>query len=563
MLSHSFSQFLATQHRPSHPDFQELVKELCELTENGSSCLDLTKQEKHSLAEWKNILQCDQNGSAVGSPGTHTPLILTPNDKLFLQRYHLHETNVFNAIDHAAQSESGELTAEMRSRVEALFKTINGNDQAAAALSALKNRLTIISGGPGTGKTTTVVDILQLLREFGHFSLPSDCLLLAPTGKAADRLRQSIINGLNDKKRPTDDFPTDTATIHRALGWVPGSIEFRHHAGNPLNAKVVVIDETSMVDLPLMARLLDAIPNTAKIILLGDKNQLSSIDVGTVLNDLMDASDQTTHPITQCSVTLRKSWRTTGAINDACAAIRDGHSADAWEIITKSSNTASSADSPVPGAIIQQSPPANLHAAITTFVESYWLPVIQNEQLTPLEKIQQIDQFRILTPTHKGLYGVLSINQIVDKILAAHGIPQRDIWYPGRSVIVQSNDYSLGIYNGDIGLTLQDENNPEAIKVCFQSGDDIQQIAPALLPECATAWALTIHRTQGSEYNHILLIIPPNHGDQQSKILSRELLYTGLSRAKQSATLWCTEETLTQTINTTVQRASGLSDMFR
>jgi len=563
MLSQHFSHFLAQNHCSDHSEFEQLVKKLCEVSESGSSCLDLNNNEPLTFSEWKEILLCDAEGSAVGSPGSDTPLILTPEGKLFLQRYYLHENTVFKVIDHAARATPQEISNDTLKRVEELFTTLEGNDQASAAISAIKHRLTIISGGPGTGKTTTVVKILSLLRELGQFTLPSDCLLLAPTGKAADRLRQSIIGGLEGLKTfnvSVEDFPSETSTIHRALGWKPNSIEFRHHAQNPLNAKVVVVDETSMVDLPLMARLLNAIPSDAKIILLGDKNQLASIDVGTVLNDLMDASEQTTHPISECSINLRKSWRTTGAISEACNAIRDGKADEAWKTITTSSQTPEEL-----GAIILEKPPKNLHAALLPFVKKHWLPALLNPDLSTAEKLKTIDKFRILTPTHNGPYGVKAINQTVDKILMTHGIPnpKRDIWYVGRSVIVQSNDYTLGIFNGDIGLTLPSQSQPDALNVYFKSGDEIKEISPALLPETDTAWALTIHRTQGSEYEHILLIVPPSSDPENpSKILSRELLYTGLSRAKQSATLWCTEESLSQTVDTTVQRASGLTSMF-
>lgn len=562
MISHSFSQFITQHHTPPHPDFQPLVWQLSELTENGSSCLNLKENNLHTHDEWLDILRCDQSGSAVGSPGSTTPLILTPDGKLYLQRYYLFEQQVFTAINHAARGKQNTLGDATEQRIANLFSHPDSADQANATRCALRNRFTIISGGPGTGKTTTVVKILLLLRELNHFTLPTDCLLLAPTGKAADRLRQSILGGLAYENIPSDDFPTETSTIHRALGWKPDSIEFRHNADNPLNSKVVVIDETSMVDLPLMARLLDAIPEDARIILLGDKNQLSSIQVGTVLSDLMDAAEKSTHPIKDCTITLKKSWRTSGPISAACNAIRDGDANLAWTEITES-------PADTTGAIIHATPPKELIAALSPFVEKYWLPVLLNTEMSPLEKIQAIDQFRILTPTHKGLYGVQSINQTIDNILSAHGIPKRDVWYNGRSVIVQSNDYNLGIYNGDIGLTLAEKNDPAdgsaSMLVCFKSGDDIKKVPPALLPECATAWALTIHRTQGSEYDHILMIIPPNQkedGKDESKILSRELLYTGLSRAKKSATLWCTEKGLRQTIAKTVQRASGLSDMF-
>jgi len=561
-LPEAFSQFIAKHHSPENPDFQCLIKNLCEVTENGSSCLSIKSDDKLSYAKCLELLNCDGADSAVGSPGSNSPIILSPNGDLFLQRYYLYEKRVFNAIDAAARNGATPSNDPIEQEIKKLFPDDNSADQAKAARCALTNRLCIITGGPGTGKTTTVVKILQLLRQFNYFSHPSDCLLLAPTGKAADRLRQSILGGLNYQKIPVEDFPTETSTIHRALGWRPNNIEFRHNAGNPLNTKVVVVDETSMVALPLMARLLDAIPEDARIILLGDKNQLSSIQVGTVLSDLISAAEQTSHPIKNCTITLKKSWRTSGSVGEACDAIRDNNAPLAWKIITKSPEG-------TPGSIIQADPPENLHQALEQHVKKHWLPVLLDDSMNEMEKIQGIDQFRILTPTHQGPYGVLAINKTINSILAEHGIPNASSpWYHGRSVIVQRNDYNLGIYNGDVGLTLVDTSLPHtaassseysSLCVHFKRGDELKKIPPALLPECSTAWALTIHRTQGSEYDHILLIIPPH---KESKILSRELLYTGLSRAKKSATIWCTEDSLHQAINTTVQRASGLTSMF-
>lgn len=558
MIASHFSNFIAQYHKGSTHAFKSLIRKLCELTDSGSSCLDLHDEPEHSVKEWLDILRCDLDGSAVSSPGGTTPLILTDHHQLYLQRYFLHEKHVFDAIDRAARTPPSEISENILSDIHQLLGDPETNDQAKAAVCALRNRLSIISGGPGTGKTTTVVSILEILRKNGSFSTATECLLLAPTGKAADRLRQSIQGGLLRLKIESDPFPTETSTIHRALGYRPDSIEFRHHANNPLHARVVVIDESSMVDLPLMARLLDAIPDDARIILLGDKNQLASVQVGTVLSDLMQASQTCDHPIQDCSVTLRTSYRTKGAISQACDAIRSGNAKQCWVVMQESTESPE-----FEGTIRHELPPQNLHKALSEFVNLHWLPVLQNTELSKKEQIRQIDQFRILTPTNKGIYGVESINHTIDQILISHGIPKRDIWYPGRSVIIQKNDYTMGLYNGDIGLTLQDDTaQTSSLSVYFQSNeeaDGVKGFSPALLPECNTAWALTIHRTQGSEYEHILLIIPPN---KDSKILSRELLYTGLSRAKQSATIWCSEDNLIQTIESTVQRASGLSNMF-
>lgn len=550
MLAKHFSDFLSKRHQPASRDFASLIERLSEAVEAGSSCLDLRSHKKHSLEDWNAILATDADSSTVASPGGNSPLILTDEGRLYLQRYYLHEKGIFGKVQQWLSQPVDKVGASTKKLYQQYFPDSEGDDQALAAMTALQRRFTIISGGPGTGKTTTVLKVLLLLREQGYFSDPSDCLLLAPTGKAADRLRQSILGGISQLEMLPIDLPTEAATIHRALGFRPGSIEFRHNADNPLSAKVVVIDESSMVDLPLMHRLLDAISDDARIILLGDKNQLASVQVGTVLSDFMEAAEAGDCLLSKSTITLQKSFRTQGPINAACAHIRDGDADAAWETVLASPKD-------VTGATVFQALPSRLRNALTPFVETHWLPILKNSELSAAEKIKGIDNFRILTPTHKGPYGIAAINQAVEQILASHGIDTQQVWYPGRSVLVQHNDHSLGIYNGDTGLTGTDaEGNPS---VSFAGAEGTRSFSPARIPEVHTAWALTIHRTQGSEYQHILLVIPPV---EDSPILSRELLYTGLSRAKKSATLWCTEQSFKQTVGSTVQRASGLSAMF-
>lgn len=548
MPSEHFAKFLSKRHQPYSKDFYHLVRQLSEAVEAGSSCLHLKHHKRHSLAEWLDILQPDAELSTVCSPGGNAPVVLTEQGHLYLQRYYLHELGIFEKLSQWISQPLDSISAATKKKFNELFP--EKNDQSLAAETALKRRFTIISGGPGTGKTTTVLKILILLSKQGYYSEPTDVLLLAPTGKAADRLKQSILGGIADLGELPLDLPHESSTIHRTLGFRPGTIEFRHNATNPLAAKVVVIDESSMVDLPLMQRLLDAIPATARIILLGDKNQLASVQVGTVLSDIMEAADSSKTALKQCSVTLRKSYRTQGPINATCGHIKNGDTDAAWDTLTSSS-----ADEI--GATIQQELPRQLRSKLTPFVEQHWLPILKDDNLTPEQKLEGIDRFRILCPTHKGPYGIAAINQAVEQILASNGFDTQQVWYAGRSIIIQQNDHALGVYNGDTGLVLAgDEDNS---LVHFSSADELRSFSPSRLPEAKTAWALTIHRTQGSEYDHILLVIPPV---EDSPILSRELLYTGLSRAKKSATVWCSEDSFKQTINATVQRASGLSAMF-
>jgi exodeoxyribonuclease V alpha subunit len=571
MIATHFARFLSQWHEPRHDDFFRLVESLSVAVENGSSCLDLNNVEDLTKAQCQGILACDRDGSAVGSPGRSSPLILTPEGRLYLQRYYLHEKKIFDALDARARQDAEPVPRDLLKRVSEAFGCVEDNDQAAAALCALRQRVTILSGGPGTGKTYTAARILRLLRERGAFDHAADCLLLAPTGKAAERLRQSIESAL--KGDDDTELPRKTATIHRALGYRHGSIEFLHNVDNPLAARVVIVDETSMVSLPLMARLLDALRPDARLILLGDKNQLASIQVGTVLADLMEIADSGSHPLAKCAVTLRKSHRNQGSIHRACEAIRSGDADKAWQEITGSAADAE-------GAIVHDLPPDNVEAAIGQFVNRHWLPALRDRSLTPLQKLRAIDRFRILTPTHQGRFGVEAINRIVERFLAANAMSVTGTWFHGRSIIVQRNDYGLNIFNGDTGLALESGNGKLA--VCFagssrsEDGPSVvndqhdrqenetaeecyRQVTPARLPEVKSAWALTIHRTQGSEYDEILLIIPPT---RDSKILSRELLYTGLSRARTKATLWCDEAGLRDTVATTVRRASGLPELF-
>lgn len=549
MLSEHFAKFLSNRHQPSSKDFYHLVRQLSEAVEAGSSCLHLKNHKRHSLSGWRDdILQPDAELSTVCSPNGHAPLVLTEQGHLYLQRYYLHELGIFEKVSQWITQPVDSISAATKKQFNILFP--EQNDQAQAAETALKRRFSIISGGPGTGKTTTVLKILMLLREQGYYSDPTDVLLLAPTGKAADRLKQSILGGIADLGELPLDLPHESSTIHRTLGFRPGTIEFRHNAANPLSAKVVVIDESSMVDLPLMHRLLDAIPSTARIMLLGDKNQLASVQVGTVLSDMMEAAESSKTALKECSVTLRKSYRTQGPINATCAQIKDGNEDAAWAALTSSTVDEI-------GATIHQELPRQLRSKLAPFVERHWLPILKDNSLTPEQKLTGIDRFRILCPTHNGPYGIAAINQAVEQILTANGFNTQQVWYPGRSIIIQQNDHALGVYNGDTGLVLSNDED-DAI-VHFSSADELRSFAPSRLPEAKTAWALTIHRTQGSEYDHILLVIPPA---EDSQILSRELLYTGLSRAKKSATVWCSEKSFKDTIKATVQRASGLTAMF-
>lgn len=552
MIAPHLYTFLSKHHCAAGEPFRQILTELSDALEAGSSCLPL-EQSLLSKEGLREALACGQEGSVVGHSGASTPLILH-EDKLYFSRYFSYEKEIADSLLKRLEN-SGSLSSDLESQLSALF---TDKDQAEAARKALCNSFSIISGGPGTGKTTTVRNILLLLQQNGDYQDASEVLMLAPTGKAADRLRQSLKNGSDSGD--VESLPTETHTIHRALGGRPGSVNFRHDQGNPLPARIVIIDESSMVPLPLMAKLIRALPQDAKLILLGDQFQLNSVEVGSVLADLISSHEDPTSPMHHAVTILRKSYRNQGSIHDACEAIKSGDPTAFFSLLSESENGKLTEDK-----LLHLSPlPYPIQPSLEPLIKEHWVPVLTTSDLSIEDRLQRIDDFRILTPTHHGPHGIEAVNQTVEAILRSAGVDTADPWYEGRSVIVQENDHHLGIYNGDTGLCVTTEKGER--KVAFPSADSaegIRLLSPTILPAVSTAWALTIHRTQGSEYNNILLILPELGEDTDaSSLTTRELLYTGLSRTKAQASLWATPETLTRTIENQALRASGLQGLL-
>ena len=571
MLAHFLSKHHIHRDDTARVDFEAIVTALEEAIGQGASCIDLS----HPIAacslthpiNWPEWLHCNHSGSAVSDPSGFSPLILK-DQKLYLARYYEYESTVARELTSRLAIADTEVPTTLNPLLNTLFRHASATDQKRAAQMALQKHVCVITGGPGTGKTTTVVNILFLLTIMGKIRSSEHTLLLAPTGKATDRLSQSIRQGIQRlaEEVPEDailasSLPYQASTIHRALGYRPNSTEFRHHKDNRISADLVIIDETSMVDLPLMAKLLQALPLGCKLILLGDQNQLSSVQVGSVLADLVQAANQKSL-LTPCVTNLQKTFRTSGDIKTCCDFIRQGDAHQAWNIASSHhSNTANEI-----GRIHTHSLPNNIPNkiinALEPFVLEHWLPVLKDDSLSPQSKLEHIDRFRILTPTNLGPYGVRTINHTVNRILAHHGIMTEDPWFIGRSIIVTANQYSTHVFNGDTGIVLADPQKSDSPVVYFSASPQrAPYMSPTRLPSSDTAWALTIHRTQGSEYEHILLILPPSM-EHNSQLISRELLYTGLSRAKVSATIWCEEENFKEVIQTPILRPSGLADRF-
>lgn len=467
------------------------------------------------------------------------------------------------------------------------------NWQKVAASVALTRRFAVISGGPGTGKTTTVTKLLAALitqsQQAGSAPLIK---LVAPTGKAAARLTESIgaaVEALPVSPELKAAIPTDSSTLHRLLGAIPGSVEFRHHQDNPLHLDILVVDEASMVDLSMMYKLVEALPKNARLILLGDKDQLSSVEAGAVLGDICSFSqygysanqssqvatltgftqlnNQKRHvnsPIADSLCMLQKSYRfdARSGIGQLAKAVNMGQVSQ-LEKVWQSGFTD-----------IEHYPLSSQHYnhMLQTLVKEYGVylkrldevvinPETQNPE-TQRERakaaLKLFGRCRLLCAIREGDFGVAGLNSRVERALSARKLirTQDELWYHGRPIMVTRNDHGLGLYNGDIGLCMRDSDDPEQrLKVFFELPDgSVKAILPSRVPEHETAYAMTIHKSQGSEFDFTLMLLPAEF----TPILTKELIYTGITRAKKQLALYADMKVLKRGVRVKTQRISGL-----
>lgn len=468
--------------------------------------------------------------------------------------------------------------------------------QKVAAAVALTRRFAVISGGPGTGKTTTVTKLLAALIEQAkqdriHGHVPT-IKLVAPTGKAAARLTESIgqaVEQLAVSPELKAAIPTQASTIHRLLGAIPDSAEFRHHHDNPLHLDILVVDEASMVDLSMMHKLVDAMPKQARLILLGDKDQLSSVEAGAVLGDIcsfhqegysalqgkllaqLTGFDSLAHGASSSQsgmadslCMLQKSYRfdARSGIGQLAKAINSGGVSKVEQVWRQGFEDI--AKYPIDTEHYQ--------LLIKSLVEEYrgYLALLNEanqaqEDLNTLARnaLSAFARCRLLCAVREGDFGVQGLNARIERALAARKLiqVQDELWYHGRPVMVTRNDHALGLYNGDIGLCIRDpDEEGHKLKVFFELPDgSVKAVLPSRVPEHETAYAMTIHKSQGSEFDHTLMILPPEF----SPILTRELIYTGVTRAKSRLSLYVDESVMARGIKVRTVRASGLTQRLK
>ncbi|VAW85753.1 Exodeoxyribonuclease V alpha chain [hydrothermal vent metagenome] len=559
--------------------------------EQGHVCLDLRsfsgrqvyfpgREQAVILPNYEDWLQALQASSVVGKPGEFRPLILDQQGRLYLQRYWRYEQCLAQAIYNKAQPNSLDFNVDMgilKKGVKQLFSTALQTEpdwQRVAVINAVLRRFCIISGGPGTGKTTTVIKLLILLVQ--QASDPLRIILGAPTGKAAARLQESIRSAkanLKINQNTLDQIPEEAVTLHRLLGVAPGVVSQRKR--KQLAADVVIIDEASMIDLSLMVKLVEMLPSRCRLILLGDKDQLSSVSAGSVLSDLCQQTGQYSAALVQhveqlggdviplCDgvnsaiqdsvVILQKSYRfkeDSGIGRLAKYTLLGNESAFIQELKNQSSTDIAWIES--------KDETQTCTAALTAGYKAFFQVV--HEHVTPEKIFSIFDRFRILAAHRHGRTGVDGLNARVEQIFQKeYAAKIYDQWYAGRPVMVLENNNLLGVANGDIGLVLHSVEHNNELRVFFESsGGEAKLLHPERLPRHETAFAITVHKSQGSEFEQIMFVLP----EDNMPILSRELLYTAITRAKEKIILSGSELLFKQALKRSVVRSSGLMDQI-
>lgn len=525
--------------------------------------------------DWSALLLASE---AVSDGERPTPIVLC-GDRLYLNRMWRNELTVARFFNEANQVVDVD-EALLAQTLDALFPASDEIDwQKVAAAVALTRRISVISGGPGTGKTTTVARLLAALIQTTR-QPRCRIRLAAPTGKAAARLTESLGEAL--RRLPLTDeqkalLPTEASTLHRLLGAQPGSQRMRYHAGNPLHLDVLVVDEASMIDLPMMARLIDALPEHGRVIFLGDRDQLASVEAGAVLGDICawvnagytagraaQLERLTGHPVPAGESDVA------GALRDSLCLLQKSYRFGSHSGIGSLARAVNNGDRHGVRATLRQAfEDIVLHPLSTT--EEYESMLEQSqagygrylqllrERAEPEALIAAFGEFQLLCALRDGPYGVSGVNEQLEQMLnrrRAIALPRHSRWYEGRPVMISRNDSALGLFNGDIGIALE---RGKGLRVWFPMPDgSIKSVQPSRLPEHDTAWAMTVHKSQGSEFDHAALILPA----KIVPLVTRELVYTAITRAKQRLSIYADEQVLTQSIVARTERRSGLADIF-
>jgi exodeoxyribonuclease V alpha subunit len=517
--------------------------------------------------------------ASYNAVGQTKPIRIVENN-LYFARFDEYEKGFVNAVKLRNNKQVNIDDKDLTKWLNHYFPPTKQPDwqKVACAIACLKP-FCIISGGPGTGKTTTVIKLLAVLQSL-YKKTPLKIKLVAPTGKAAQRLSESIV-GAKQRLSLEQDIatliPDNAQTLHRLLGVIHLSNQFKHHRLNPIDADLVVLDEASMVDLAMLSKLFDALPENTRVIFLGDKDQLSSVDAGNVMSDLCrpltlgnDHSYAKEFSLLLSELTGVPHIRTVTShysLNDNLAYLQYSHRFDEKSGIGQLAKAVNKNDIAGLADIIKNNPSDLLFTSLETefkaFIEAaaehyqlYFDAVKANGSIEDIHK--RFASFQILSATRVGPYGTEQLNKLIEKELITRSrITMDGHCYVGMPLMISENNYQLNLFNGDIGIVIKDENNRLMASFIDESGK-ARLISVTRLPSYDKVYAMTIHKSQGSEFEHVAMVLPAN-----SPVINRQLVYTGITRAKKSFELVATENGLQQAMDRVVSRYSGLYSRFQ
>ncbi|WP_394201952.1 exodeoxyribonuclease V subunit alpha [Shewanella waksmanii] len=625
-LDRHFALQMRALHQDSDPLFEIICALLSRQLSQQHTCLPLAHIDRlNPFAEQRSQCQITADISELSAhlanyqaisraqDNTKTPLILD-GEFLYLQRYYQFELDVSHTLNRLALTPVAvENPSQLRTQLALLFPDNQQQYdwQKIATATAFNRQLAVITGGPGTGKTTTVTKLLFLLAQHQQINIK----LVAPTGKAAARLSESIKASKARLMTELASFghlfeldnisavPEDASTLHRLLGVIPNSHRYRHHKDNPLRLDLLVIDEASMVDLPMMHKILQALPEHARLILLGDQDQLASVEAGAVLADIcaglkhqqfdqqgqastywqMRYSEQQAQYLSTVTETqLTHFTHPQPKLGDSLCMLMHSHRFKGDAGIGQLAGAVNQSDLASILAVWQrgydelqwfehtfnQDTNTGLNDIKTQAVTQYgqylkqMAAAMDDISISVADIIDSYNRYRLLCAMRVGEYGVEGINQTISNALKQAGLiePSQE-FYAGRPVIIQSNDYNLGLFNGDIGLILADRDHQQQRLMAHfvQADGSLLKVLPARLPKHDTCFAMTVHKSQGSEFEQVALVLPPKPSVAQQTLLSKELIYTAITRAKQHFSCLGSQAVFERACLQATKRASGLA----
>jgi exodeoxyribonuclease V alpha subunit len=526
----------------SNPTVGLAVALTCRNVRNGHACfpIDIDAEalftgeagaglELPDPSSWTEALTCS-------GLTTNGPLVLD-SGKLYLRRYWELERDIAKELAARAAPFEHASSEALARRLTRLFPDGPDSPQAAAAKRARMHRVSLLCGGPGTGKTTTVAAVVALLVEeaTARGEPPPKTLLLAPTGKAAARLGEAVRAAkarIDASGAVLDAIPTDASTVQRALGMRPDGLRFSRNRDRPLEADVIVVDEASMIDLGLMRQLLDATPPDARLIIVGDPDQLTSVEAGSVLRDLVTAGEETWWK--DRVTTLRKTHRydATQPLGRLIASVREGDGAEVRDLL--SSNQSDDVRWAPFDALGEELDGAARRWARATSADE------------PGEHFARRAEYAVLTPFRKGRTGTRRLALLIEERLAAAAST-----VAASPILIEENSRELGVFNGDLAFV-----RPGATPTAVIPTEDAapRTIAEARLPRYSSAYALSIHKSQGSEFDEVLIVLP----EEDAPLMTREVIYTAVSRARRRVRIVGHPDVLLAAVARQARRDSGL-----